>query len=139
MIRRVPNWLALIWTVGVTGWLLLTPQYATMTTSISAGRTTRIGAGREGKVVERQQSSTLLGVNGPKVLIPLSIPLLLTTLPLLGRKPRRRQVVSTACFLTLVAFSLIGGFTIGLFYLPAVLLLGLSKLFAGRESPAAKD
>jgi hypothetical protein len=66
---------------------------------------------------------TLLQVNGPFVLIPVMFPVLTTLTALLLRK----QWVRIAATILISGFAVIGGFTIGLFYLPAALPMQLAS------------
>ncbi len=62
--------------------------------------------------------TTILEKEGLWVLIPLSFPLIVTLLPLVFP----RQVVRIGATVVLWAFAIIGGFSIGLFYIPAALV-----------------
>src|SRR5450755_3964634 len=72
----------------------------------------------------RPSHATLLQVNGPYALIPVMFPVLATLIALLLRKVR---IVAT---ILISGFALIGGFTIGLFYLPAAILMLLASCVA---------
>ena len=67
--------------------------------------------------------ATLLQVNGPFVLIPVMFPVVTTLTALLLRK----QWVRIAATILISGFAVIGGFTIGLFYLPAALPMQLAS------------
>jgi len=69
---------------------------------------------------------TLLQVDGPYALIPVMFPVLTTLIALLLRK----QWVRIAATILLGGFAVIGGFTIGLFYLPAAILMLLASCVA---------
>jgi hypothetical protein len=60
---------------------------------------------------------TLLRVNGPRVFGVLAIPVVIATVPLIF--PKLRVTAAVVMFV----FVLIGGFSIGLFYGPSVVLL----------------
>jgi hypothetical protein len=60
---------------------------------------------------------TLLRVNGPRVFGVLAIPVVIATVPLIFPKLR------VAAAVVMFVFVLIGGFSIGLFYVPSVVLL----------------
>jgi hypothetical protein len=66
---------------------------------------------------------TLLQVNGPYILIPVMFPLLLTLMALLFP----RQWVRIGATILIGLFVVIAGFTIGLFYLPAGVLMLLAS------------
>ncbi len=69
-------------------------------------------------------SSTLLGVNGPRALIPLFITVLIALLPLIFSN-RWMCIVATVA---LALFVFIAGFSIGLFYLPAAVTLFMASV-----------
>ncbi len=60
---------------------------------------------------------TLLRVNGPRVFGILAIPIVIAIVPLIFPKLR------VAAAVVMFVFVLIGGFSIGLFYVPSVVLL----------------
>jgi len=68
----------------------------------------------------------LLQVNGPFVLIPVMFPVVTTLTALLLRK----QWVRIAATILISGFAVIGGFTIGLFYLPAAIPMLLASCVA---------
>jgi hypothetical protein len=70
--------------------------------------------------------ATLLQVNGPFVLIPVMFPVVTTLTALLLRK----QWVRIAATILISGFAVIGGFTIGLFYLPAAIPMLLASCVA---------
>jgi len=71
---------------------------------------------------ERPTHSTLLHVNGAWVIVPVMFPVLVTLVPLVVRK----QVVRIIATVVMGAFVLISGFSIGMFYLPAGILMLLA-------------
>jgi hypothetical protein len=64
---------------------------------------------------------TLLEVNGPRIWGILAIPMVIAMAPLIF--PRLKISAAVAMF----AFALVAGFSIGLFYLPAAILLAWPK------------
>jgi hypothetical protein len=60
---------------------------------------------------------TLMEVNGPRVFGVLAVPVVIALGPLVFRR------LKTPAAVAMLAFALIAGFSIGLFYLPAALLL----------------
>ena len=75
-------------------------------------------------------SSTLLAENGAQILVFLAVPVVLALLGLLStviptRIPRFLEWINVIVFLALVLFT---GFSIGLFYLPAAVLLFIAVL-----------
>lgn len=75
---------------------------------------------------DKPTHATLLQVNGPYSLILVIFPVLTTLVALLVRK----QGVRIAATVLVGAFALIGGFTIGLFYLPAAIMSLLASCVA---------
>lgn len=68
--------------------------------------------------------STLVDVNGPAVVLVLLLPVLLAASPLLFRSGGAGQVLLAAsCGTLLAVFCVLGGFTVGSYYLPAATLL----------------
>jgi hypothetical protein len=65
----------------------------------------------------------LLQINGSRALIPLFFPVLATLMPLLLRK----QWVRIIATILLGGFVLVGGFSIGVFYLPPAVMLLLAS------------
>ncbi|CAM3450254.1 hypothetical protein OCAE111667_10445 [Occultella aeris] len=77
-------------------------------------------------------TATLVEVNGPGVLVPLLVPVLLTVVPLLipsGRLPG----VTIACAALLVFLMALGGASIGLFYAPAAIAAVVALLVRRRS------
>jgi len=75
--------------------------------------------------------ATLLQVNGSRVFIPLAIPVVVSLLPILSR----RRGVSIGAAIVLSAFCIVGGFSIGLFYVPSA----VTMIVAGALSPPHSD
>jgi hypothetical protein len=78
----------------------------------------------------RPTQATLLQVNGPWAIIPVMFPVLIALTPLVFRK----QAVRIAAAIVMGGFALISGFSIGLFYFPAAILM----LLAPCVEPSAK-
>jgi len=71
---------------------------------------------------ERTSHKTLLQVNGVWAVIPLMIPVLIALVPLIFRN----QAVRIIAAIVMGAFALVSGFSIGMFYLPAGVLIVLA-------------
>ncbi len=117
--RTVLHAVAALWTTGVALYLLLAPTYETSyrgygpdTTASEVART------------EASGRASLLDVNGPQILLVLSIPILFVLSPLAFRKHRRAALLSAGA-LTL-GFCILGALSIGTLYLPTALLLLLA-------------
>src|SRR5690625_1074307 len=93
--------------------LLFLPVYSTVTT-IS-------------KSVTTQDTVTLWAANGPWILVPLTLPVLLTAAVALARG-RGGLVVSILCTLVLAAFTVLALASIGMFYLPALVVAVVAVL-----------
>jgi hypothetical protein len=74
----------------------------------------------------RPTHATLLQVNGPYALIPVTFPVLMALVALLIGK----QWVRIVATILISGFVVIGGFTIGMFYLPAAILMLLATCVA---------
>ena len=111
-------WVAFIAALGASVMLLFLPIYTKQTTPAINAVTGEV----TGQAVTT--TATLLEVNGARVIIPLLIPPLLAGLGLLAVLRARRfrpLFVWLAAFL-LAGFVLITGFSIGIFYVPAMIL-----------------
>lgn len=104
ILARVLQVVALVLTLAAGAYALLGPGYASATTSSTAALGT----------------ASLLEVNGPGVLIVLSVPVAAAILPLVVRR-RALPPVSILSATLLLGFALLGAATIGGFYGPAAL------------------
>jgi hypothetical protein len=101
-------------------WLALWPGGVAV-----SGETAEIGPEgtvTEETVVQETERLSLLQSQGPGVLVPLAIPVVLAAVGALAVHGRRRVLMWT-CVALLWAFSLLGAASIGLFYKPAALAL----------------
>ena len=114
-LERGVNWLATVLAAIAAGYVLVVPFYSTVTvTSSTTG---------PGSQVTEYGSETLLSVNGPRVLPVVLLPVVLAAIPLLRGTPHQRRVRSAVVAVLLVGFTILGGFTIGLFYVPSALAM----------------
>jgi len=67
----------------------------------------------------RHGSATLIEVNGLGILVPLSVPVFIALLPLVFPK----LAVRICATIVIWGFAFLGGFSIGLFYIPSALAL----------------
>jgi len=84
-------------------------------------------------------SATLIDINGLRVLPLLMAPVVLTTLALLAvlltdAWSAKRKVLVWISAVLLLLFCAVGSFSIGLFYLPAALVLVVSAVIGSRRS-----
>jgi heme/copper-type cytochrome/quinol oxidase subunit 2 len=101
--------------------VLFTPSYTTATSDSNGNQT--IG------------SSTVWEVNGPISLLLVAIPIAITILPLLVRGPAW-SAVSVIATVLIGLFAVIGSFTIGFYFIPAV-AAELVAVFLPSRLPAA--
>jgi hypothetical protein len=119
---------AIAWAVVVALLFLFGPAYGTKSSSYEVGeRGTQVRATTRGY-------STGLSVNGPDVIFPLAIPIILAIVPLFVKKRRRALLLVSGCFILL--FCILGAASVGLLYTPTAFLLLLAALPA-REVPRA--
>jgi hypothetical protein len=105
--------------------LLVVPVYNSERSS-----TLTDGSRRTQPVTTTVSRSTLLQENGPAVLVTLSVPLLVTVVPLLPRGTARRGAWRLASALVLTVLCILAGFSIGLFYLPAAVALWVAAMLS---------
>ena len=79
-------------------------------------------------VIRVYSSSTGIGrrlvdVNGVAVLLVLLLPALLAVSPLLARARANQVLLAAGCGTLLAVFCVLGGFSVGSYYLPAAMLL----------------
>jgi glucan phosphoethanolaminetransferase (alkaline phosphatase superfamily) len=121
--ETVAGWASLVAAVMVSAWLLFGPMIASRSTSVGA----------DGTTVTSEQHQTLLE-SGEMVILPiLAIILTIVAMPLVLRRRRARYWLEVWGALILAAFSIISGFSIGLFVMPIAGLMFLAALF-GRTS-----
>jgi hypothetical protein len=90
-----------------------------------------VGPAYSGSAGDRTTHATLAEVNGSWIILPVMFPVLTALVPLIFRK----QAVRIFATIFMGGFALIGGFSIGLFYLPAA----ITMLLATCATPSAKD
>jgi hypothetical protein len=79
----------------------------------------------------------LIEVNGARVIGPLALPIVVAAAPFALPTARARTIAESAAALVLASFATIAGFSIGLYYIPAVLaLLAAGTIGVGRYRPA---
>jgi hypothetical protein len=74
----------------------------------------------------RATRATLLQINGSWAILPLAFPVIVALLPLV----LRRQAIGIIAAVLIGAFSLLAGFTVGLFYVPAAVAMLLAACVA---------
>ena len=131
--RRVAVLLAVGWSLAMLLHLLSAPLYQGITSSATA---THGGSGGFGTGGVRH--STILEVNGPGALGALAFPLVVGGIALVAAftAPSRSSSRIAGLAGGLVAlFSFLGAMTIGVYYLPAALLLLLGAVLPERLRP----
>ena len=121
-------WLAPGWAVVASSYLLFAPTVAHVTESARSSANT---VGESSGAIPT--SSSLLETEGLSAFGPLLVPVLLTTLPLLTRRPEPRRILGTIAALLLGIFCVLGLSSIGLFYVPSVMALVVAVI-VGRSS-----
>jgi hypothetical protein len=96
---------SLVLAIGAAIFVLVWPMYASF--------------GMDGSVTRR---ATLLEVNGSWAVVPVLFPVALASMSLLFRRQAARVVAAVL----MGAFALLGGMTIGFFYLPAAIAMVLA-------------
>jgi hypothetical protein len=97
--------------------LLLAP-FGSQQTAVST-----TGGGQQVTVVDR---SSLLEHEGPSVLLPLAVPVVLALLGMAAARFRRPTPVRTIAAGLLGAFVVLGAMSIGAFFLPSAVALGVA-------------
>ena len=116
--------LTLLATLATSAVLTVVPVYSTASCGAVAGGAETCTTGSE----------SLLEHEGASVLIVLAVPVLVSAMPLAFS--RRGVAISAAVLLS--ALAVLGGFSIGLFYFPAVLLAWLAAVTVrGQPNSAA--
>ena len=86
-------------------------------------------------VTTKSFSASVIEINGLRIIPILAIPVALTAAAamavlLLPTRPRFGMSLAWTCTISIVLFSLLGAFSIGLFYFPAAMALILASLLA---------
>lgn len=116
---------SLLLTVFASGYLALSPCSVQRVQAISSTEAAaRRATGRQ-PVSEERACFSLLEAEGSSILIPLAIPVALAAAGAVALRFRKRVLVWVSATLLLM-FSLLTGFSIGLFYIPSSLLLLLA-------------
>lgn len=129
--------LALLAALAASAYWTFAPAYESYVTTGGVGITAPGGLSG-GAAASRE---TLLEVQGPGVLVILAVPVVISALPLLVRSPGARAGVGWLSAFLVTAFALLGGFSIGLLYLPAAAVLWAAAVVAtvlARRAAAAE-
>jgi hypothetical protein len=121
-LNRYAHWFAIAWTVLVTAFLLFGPIYPGDSS-----------VGPDGTVASLESRRTLWQVNGFRALVALAFPLMFVAAPLMVKDAVWRR--HTLIFATILMWGLVllGGFSIGLFYMPTALAMLLLVLTSKRQ------
>lgn len=112
------GWAAFIAAVAISGWLIFAP--------LMSSRSTIIGAGGATETIEHRL--TLLQAGQMTLLPILALVIAITVAPLVLRRRRSRYWLEVVGGLLLAAFSLLAGFSIGLFLLPIAALMWVAAM-----------
>jgi hypothetical protein len=126
-VNRLVLFLPLLLAVVATVVLLVVPT----------GREESISTGPSGVTIRSSRSTTLVQSDGLDVLVLLAIPVVLTGLPLVFRRPRWRRVALLAASVLLLVLVVLGAASIGLFYLPAAVAMVIAAVVADRRGEAS--
>ena len=123
--RPAATWFALIWTIGVAGFLLFGPVYRSVSSGVQLGRNALTAE-------TRSRSTGLAAREGSWAFVLVSFPVLIAAAPLVvARRAFSRDVTAWAAGL-LGAFALLGAASIGLLYVPAVVALVVAAAVPSR-------
>lgn len=111
--------------IGAAVYLLVRPVYTGSVTQ---------GGGIAEPPVTYTYRATLLQVNGGWVVVPIVFPCAVALLPLLFRN----QAVRILAAIVIGAFALIAGMSIGLFYVPAAMLMVLAARCRAAPAPGSR-
>jgi hypothetical protein len=117
--------------------LLLAVVAAVALLVIPTAREETVSSSPTGGTVRSGRSMTLLQSQGPHVLIPLAIPVVLAGIPLAFGWKRPRRLALTAAGLLLLIFVVLSLASIGVFYLPAAVAMLAAAKFNGRHTRAS--
>jgi len=122
---------ASLWAIAAFSFFTLAPteQERSFTSTVS----------NAGGVVSRSSHAerTLLDEEGPGVLIPLGIPIVITAVALASSRTRHARSVSGAAAFLMWVFTILGAMSIGYVYLPAAVALTLASRRFERTRRAA--
>jgi hypothetical protein len=121
--------------IAATAWAALAGLGFAFGPAYSSASETLVEARPDGTVpppVVRTERASGLDVNGAKILPALLVPVLIAAAPLLVRRGTD-PLATTIAIVLLLAFVVLGSFTIGLLYLPSVALLALAALLPDRR------
>lgn len=110
--------------------LMVLPFYA----GVSSTSTITVGPDGFSQVVSESNRSwfsrTLVGVNGPVVVVLIAAPILIAGLPLLFSRLRMRPAIEGCCALLLGGQALMGMSGYGVFFGPSALVMVTASVFA---------
>ena len=125
-VKRLLQWLALVLAAAASVFLAFLPVYS--------------GVASDSNGNSAETSATLVQVNGPSVIVLLAIPIAISLLPLFTRG-RAWQPLSIAAAVLLGLAVLLGSFSIGIFFVPAMIVEVVAACFptraASRKAPSA--
>ena len=132
-VARKANWIALLWTSGVSLALLFVPMYETETDVYTIGPAA-------GPVPPASHGwGTLADENGARVYVLLVIPVLAALAPILVRRRERwRRAASWVAAAVIALLVMLAMTTIGLAYVPALIPLAVAGVLVPEPAePAA--
>ena len=125
-VERTLRWLALVVSLGAIVLLWFMPTYSFQAVSEAVGSTASTTAGTD----------TLIAVNGYAVLGVLAIPVLAALSAVLRWPARFRHAADVLGAIVVLAFCVLGAFTVGMFFSPTAALLLILAVWPRRHRPA---
>jgi hypothetical protein len=120
--KHLWTWFGLALTVVASGYFSFVPVYSSFSSGIVVDSGTAFSQG------EISGNGTLASVNGSSTYIMLAIPVLLAAAPLFTRQRSYHFVLNAVAAVLIGALAVVGAASIGLFYLPAALLLVVATI-----------
>ncbi len=134
LVSHIFAWVSLLLLVFWTGFYSGQSSTAVVVNGTgSQSQTTSTFVGSE--ATTESLSASVVEINGFRIIPVLAIPVALTAaaamaVVLLPTRPRFGMSLAWTCTISIVLFSLLGAFSIGLFYFPAAMALILASLLA---------
>lgn len=131
--RRLTSWKRTNWLTLASFSLALLASLVLLLASSSSS--SEEGSGRVGGLaVVEEHDESLVGSEGWGVLLLVFIPVLVAASPLALMGSSHERTAQIAASVLLLLFGLLGAASVGLFYLPSVLVMALAAVFSVRAT-----
>jgi hypothetical protein len=110
---RFLRWVAFVASLAAVALLLVVPFYSGVTVRQAAG----------GATTHETGSATLIEGNGLDALLVLAVPVVVASNALIPWRPRYRRWLDVSGAIVATMFSVLGAFTVGLYFLPTAAAL----------------